>query len=210
MASILNTTQIVIQDNLKVVGQSPLVVILRGVPGSGKSTLIKNIISILNISDEDIIICSADNFFIKKNNKSEYEYIFNGSKIKEAHLECKKNFNNAMKEKKKKIIFLDNTNIKFWEYKDYLRDSSECLNTLLIEFRIKKEDINKVLDRNVHGVPNDKVLHMYNNFQYFDFKRLPYYIKKNRDRINFQVLNAFNYEQELNKMIVNLQIKNWL
>ena len=74
----------------------------------------------------------------------------------------------------------------------------------------KEKDINKVLDRNVHGVPNDKVLHMYNNFQYFDFKRLPYYIKKNRDRINFQVLNAFNYEQELNKMIVNLQIKNWL
>ena len=96
------------------------------------------------------------------------------------------------------------TLIKFWEYKDYLRDSSECLNTILIEFRIKKEDINKVLYRNVHGVPNDKVLQMYNNFQYFDFKRLPYYIKKNRDRINFQVLNAFNYEQELNKMIVNL------
>lgn len=209
MASI-NTKQIVIKDNLNVFGQSPLVVILRGVPGSGKSTLIKNFISILNISDKDIIICSADNFFMKKNNKGEDEYIFNGSKIKEAHLECKKNFNNAIKEKKKKIIFLDNTNIKFWEYKDYLRDSSEFLNTLLIEFRIIKEDINKVLDRNVHGVPNDKILQMYNNFQYFDYKRLPYYIKKNSDRINFQALNAFNCENELKKMIVNLQIKNWI
>ena len=54
-----------------------------------------------------------------------------------------------------------------------LGDSSECLNTLLIEFRIKKEDINKVLYRNVHGVPNDKVLQMYNNFQYFDFLLFP-------------------------------------
>ena len=57
-------------------------ILLRGLPGSGKSTLGDVILYTNQLTNQDVL--SADNFFIDKNG----EYVFDGAKIKEAHNNC--------------------------------------------------------------------------------------------------------------------------
>ena len=54
-------------------------ILLRGLPGSGKSTLANIILLQPNNNPQEVL--SADDFFVDKNG----DYIFDGTKIKEAH-----------------------------------------------------------------------------------------------------------------------------
>lgn len=57
-------------------------ILIRGLPGSGKTTMAKTLYP-------DHVLCEADQFF-----ETDKGYIFDGSKIKEAHAYC---FNKAKK-----------------------------------------------------------------------------------------------------------------
>ena len=155
-----------------------LVIILRGVPGSGKSYFIKETIKELNLEEDQYKICSADNHFINEN--GEYKFVRN--KIKEAHEQCYKDFMECLDkstEEKKIVVFVDNTNTKFWEFSKYLQLGSKENKTLVVSIRLpKKSDLHtKVeegtfLDRNTHGVPSSAVKRMYDSFQSFEKKWL--------------------------------------
>ena len=57
-------------------------ILLRGIPGSGKSTLGEIILQCPGSSSPEVL--SADNFFIDEKG----DYNFDGSKLKQAHNEC--------------------------------------------------------------------------------------------------------------------------
>ena len=73
-------------------------ILLRGVPGSGKTTL-GNII-LFNIQSNIQDVLSADNFFI--NEKS--DYVFDATKLKEAHNECQVKCAERMRNQFSKIV----------------------------------------------------------------------------------------------------------
>lgn len=85
------------------------VVILRGLPGSGKSFLTKN------CSEKDMFICSADEYFTNESGV----YKFDRNLLPEAHAHCCQHFIKAISDGQE-LIVVDNTNSMKWEYKIYV------------------------------------------------------------------------------------------
>lgn len=84
------------------------VVLLRGLPGSGKSYLSRKCPS------ENSVICSADDYFTKSG-----RYDFNQASLPEAHAHCFETFLQALIDGKE-VIVVDNTNSMRWEYRNYV------------------------------------------------------------------------------------------
>lgn len=85
------------------------VYILRGVSGSGKSTVAKSL-----AEGRDAVICCADDYF-----ETENGYRFNPSKLHDAHQECWYKFRDAL-DRGVKTIIVANTNTSDNEYLRYL------------------------------------------------------------------------------------------
>ena len=84
---------------------SVAVVIMSGLPGSGKSTWIKK-------HSKDETVCSADHFFMRDG-----EYCFNPSQLGEAHASCMRRFIDALS--KGQNVIVDNTNLSWDEISPY-------------------------------------------------------------------------------------------
>ena len=84
-------------------------VILRGIPGSGKSE-VANVLS----GYASHIICTSDDFFI-----TDGEYIFNPELLSVAHNACQEKCENLMKKQHHKI-FIANTNTTEEEMQPYV------------------------------------------------------------------------------------------
>lgn len=119
---------------------------MRGVPGSGKSTYIKN-------NCEGAVIASADNFFMKDG-----VYNFNIKLIGRAHDFCFATFNKALAAKSP-LVVVDNTNVKPRDFKRYV----EGAQAAGYEVQIVRVlcDPAKAASRNVHNVPAEIVHRMY-------------------------------------------------
>jgi predicted kinase len=136
--------------------QKNIIIILRGAPGSGKSTWIKN-----NLIDPEI--CSADNYFINSNGV----YVFNHENIGKAHGYCRYMFTRAV-EDNKSLIVVDNTNIKKRDYKFYVDLG------LQKGYKVYQKNLSGgPTYKNVHDVPEDIVNRMRGDFQ--EDKDLPEY-----------------------------------
>ena len=104
------------------------VFIMRGISGSGKSTMVKKIVKeelkllteerktdIEDLIEENlVVICSADDFFMKNGN-----YEFDIEKISEAHDFCLRKYIDAIFGASIQIVFVDNTHTELWEYIPY-------------------------------------------------------------------------------------------
>ena len=93
-------------------------VIMRGLPGSGKTFLSKL------IQGDSGVVCSADAYFQQEANGSG-NYNFDASRIKEAHRHCKLQFEEAL-ENKRELVIIDNTNVRAQDYSEYLTRGVEC------------------------------------------------------------------------------------
>ncbi|KAG4100847.1 P-loop containing nucleoside triphosphate hydrolase protein [Neocallimastix lanati (nom. inval.)] len=139
--------------------------ILRGLPGSGKSSLAK---TIMNSHGKRGVVLSADDYFLV-NGKYEYD----PSKIGEAHL-----FNQeSCREKCEKgvsPVIIDNTNVKCWEAKVYVEIALHY--GYKIEVREpetpwwKNRDPEKLARKTLHGVPLKKIKGMLDRWD-DDFSR---------------------------------------
>ncbi len=127
------------------------VIILRGIPGSGKSTYADS------VSDDDTTICSAYQYFTI----SGY-YEFNPSLLRKAHNRCYDRFISAM-EFGRKLTIVDNTNTRLWEFERYL-DSAESYGAKVRVCRMVA-DVETCIRRQVHNVPADKILQMAGRFE---------------------------------------------
>ena len=89
--------------------------IVRGVPGSGKTTFAKKLVG------EDFLVCEADKYFINQENG---KYEFDISKIKDAHKWCQNLVENCMKDSMINDqyypeIAVSNTFTQEWEMRPY-------------------------------------------------------------------------------------------
>ena len=127
--------------------------IVRGLPGSGKSTFARSIAKSYQIFE-------ADQYFMKRG-----KYNFDMSKLKEAHDDCKQRVARRMRENLFNSIFFNtivvsNTFTQDWEMKYYRnigRRYGYKVHTIIVE--------NRHNGTNIHGVPSDKLQIMEDRFE---------------------------------------------
>jgi predicted kinase len=128
-------------------------IILRGLPGAGKSTFAKSIAKSYQIFE-------ADQFFMKNG-----KYEFDATKLKKAHNFCKRKVHKSMRRNLFNSLFyrnivVSNTFTQEWEMKFYLTLAKKYgyrVHTIIIE--------NRHGGMNEHGVPKDKIEIMKQRFQ---------------------------------------------
>jgi tRNA uridine 5-carbamoylmethylation protein Kti12 len=128
-------------------------ILLRGVPGSGKTTLGSVILRCVGSDQPDVL--SADDYFIDSNGN----YNFDVTKLKEAHNDCQVRCANKMKNEFSKIV-VANTFTQEWEMKIYFEMAERYkyrVHTVIVENRHGGE--------NVHNVPEDKLQQMKDRFE---------------------------------------------
>jgi predicted kinase len=128
-------------------------ILLRGLPGSGKSSLGDVILRNPNSNSLDVL--SADNFFI--DNKGTYN--FDGSKLKQAHNDCQQKCAERMKLEISRIV-VANTFTEDWEMEVYYEMANRYkyrVHSIVVE--------NRHGNTNIHNVPSEKIEQMKNRFQ---------------------------------------------
>ncbi len=128
-------------------------ILLRGIPGSGKSTLGEIILQTPQQQNPDVL--SADNFFVDENGV----YNFDSTKIKEAHNMCQQKCAERMRLEFSKIV-VANTFTQEWEMQPYFEMANRYgyrIHTLIVE--------NRHGSRNVHNVPDEKLGQMKDRFE---------------------------------------------
>jgi predicted kinase len=116
-------------------------VIMRGLPGSGKSTYVRT-----NFSDA--VICSADNFFM-----CDGQFVYEASRVGEAHEQCKLRALEALSSNEA-LVIIDNTNSRYWEYEFYLALARVFgYDSVVIDLFDGGLTDEELVARNIHGVP---------------------------------------------------------
>lgn len=91
--------------------------VMRGLPGSGKSTIVSKLKEVYGENDlNDFVICSADQYFLQNDGS----YKFDSTNLKEAHLYCQNKARESVNNRTSTVV-IDNTNVMKWEMQPYLR-----------------------------------------------------------------------------------------
>lgn len=121
--------------------------LIRGLPGSGKSTTAKLFDKALHFE--------ADMYFLD----ADGNYHFDASKIKNAHNWCRHSVMDAMKEGHP-IVVVSNTFTQEWEMDVYYLLAEELgyrVTSMIVE--------NRHGGKNIHGCPDDKIEQMKTRFE---------------------------------------------
>jgi predicted kinase len=130
--------------------------IVRGLPGSGKSTFAKKLVG------DDFLVCEADKYFTDV----EGNYNFDITKIKDAHKWCHDRVETYMKDSLVnnqfyREIAVSNTFTQEWEMKPYYLLAEKYgykVFCVIVE--------NRHGGTNLHDVPEDKLEIMRNRFEF--------------------------------------------
>jgi tRNA uridine 5-carbamoylmethylation protein Kti12 len=128
-------------------------ILLRGVPGSGKTTLGNIILFNTQSNIQDVL--SADNFFVNEKG----EYIFDATKLKEAHNDCQVKCAERMRNQFSKIV-VANTFTQEWEMEPYFIMAERYnyrIHSVIVE--------NRHGNKNIHNVPDEKISQMTKRFE---------------------------------------------
>lgn len=129
-------------------------VMMRGEPGSGKSTQAEQMKKRLEEKGLRVGIFSTDNIFY--NADGEYEFV--PYAIGAAHAFERQELILSMRAREYDVYYLDNTHLQRWEMLDALRDSMYEHITVFVWDLRKGPNYG-----NIHGVPEDKVKMMLEN-----------------------------------------------
>ena len=139
-------------ENVDLDNQRDLI-LLRGLPGAGKTTLANSILLVKYTTESDVL--SADDFFMGENG----HYEFDSSKLKDAHNYCQFRCSEKMRQGAQRIV-IANTFTQEWEMEPYFKMANVYgyrVHTVIVENRHGGE--------NVHNVPEDKLQQMKDRFQ---------------------------------------------
>ncbi|XP_034860988.1 NEDD4-binding protein 2 isoform X1 [Mirounga leonina] len=136
-----------------------VLVLLRGLPGSGKSFLART----LQEDNPSGVILSTDDYFYING-----QYQFDVKYLGEAH-EWNQNRAKEAFEKKVSPIIIDNTNLQAWEMKPYISLSQNHKYKVLFRepdtwWKFKPKELAR---RNIHGVSKEKITRMLEHYQRF-------------------------------------------
>jgi hypothetical protein len=128
-------------------------ILLRGLPGAGKSSFAKTMWS-------EYVVCEADDYFVDDNGK----YKFNARDLPKAHNWCKFRVETFMKDNQANPQFypnivVSNTFTQEWEFKDYYKLAEQYgykVYSLIVE--------NRHGGTSTHNVPEETVVNMRNRF----------------------------------------------
>jgi predicted kinase len=131
-----------------------ILTLVRGLPGSGKSTF-------ANTITNEFSVCEADKFFYDK----EGNYNFDGSKLRQAHEWCREQVETRMKDNQNNSQFypeivVSNTFTQEWEMEAYYKLAEQYgykVFSIIVE--------NRHGGVNQHGVPTDKLKQMADRFE---------------------------------------------
>lgn len=115
-------------------------IIIRGLPGSGKTTFAHSLTT---------AVFEADDYFIQ----SDGSYVFDREKLKEAHQQCQMKVFRAM-QSEVPIIAVSNTAVKRWEMKVYKAMA------VAFEYEVTEITMSQSLRPNIHGVPDEVIQRM--------------------------------------------------
>jgi hypothetical protein len=155
----ISVEEAVTLPNLKmaIAGPLPTIIILRGISGSGKSTVARKI---QELYGSQVVICSADKYFATP----EGEYQFDASRLSEVHMLCRQSVFQALEDKsQKRVVVIDNTHSTFLEYAEY---TFKHVPTFILEFACRPHEVNICASRTTHRVPLAVLQRMYNRWQY--------------------------------------------
>lgn len=157
-----------------------LVILVRGIPGCGKSTHVEALRKKYEKDTgdgPDFVVCSADKFFIRtvpcfqgvdgSDHDGEREvYQFDPTKLAQAHVYCMSEFLDAI-HAGTKVIVVDNTFIRMWEMKNYVKMANYLdYDVDYHEIRVKTiEQLKVCAARNIHKVPAEVIAKMAMEFE---------------------------------------------
>jgi predicted ABC-type ATPase len=124
-----------------------LAIIMRGVQGSGKSTIIKKINELVKADTH-----STDSYFV--NEKGDYN--FDVTKIAEYHGKNLSAFKESI-DNKAPIVICDNTNMSPWEYEKYVNHAKTSGYYTIGVTIIPNKEASYYAGRNTHGVPEETI-----------------------------------------------------
>jgi predicted kinase len=135
-----------------------MLIVLRSLPGAGKSTLAQKIKTQLEAKGSEVIICSSDHYFICPACK---EYTFVKDRLGAAHFACQKKCAEAMDENVD-VIIIDNTCVSAKECRVYVELA--LFHGYDVEFLEPETswafDLDELEKRNVHKVPREALERM--------------------------------------------------
>jgi len=136
-------------------------IIMRGCPGSGKSTKANELAKQYKDEGLVVVICSADSFFINNGN-----YTFDAKLLPKVHSLCQGKVCGAM-EAEANIVIVDNTNVRRADYEHYINlaklygyNIEEIVVGLFDEVSVQL-----YASRNIHGVPIESIRKMAARFE---------------------------------------------
>jgi len=131
--------------------------ILRGISGSGKSTVARKLVANVNSS----IICSADDYFVTLVGK----YEFDARQLSAAHGYCKGKYAAAL-ELGVELVVVDNTNTQKWEFENYVHQAHAAGYEVNVQVVGDPKDWESIKGRNIHGVPDEVLKRQSERFEF--------------------------------------------
>jgi predicted kinase len=132
------------------------IIILRGIPGSGKSFWAYQKWVTEGLIGNVCVICCADDFFVDKQGV----YIFDSSKLGSAHNRCLRKFAKCLVQNQENegLLIVSNTNTTTQEMLPYVK----LAQAFEVPFEVITINCDPALAavRNSHGVPTHKVYEM--------------------------------------------------